>query len=215
MQVRSSLKASPDLTPGEAAQAPASAETQAFLTANNLQAVEVQLSQPVADISLSRHATNLPDHRTDSNLATAPHVTADASASAQQRESAEPKQAAFVTSAQSASCGFPPFQPLTGEALPLQSTAKASAARTPGADPTRFALSVTLPHMSQEAMMPGATCEQPLQPAEPLQVQMHVMPAFSSDMLTFNAVVLPYIPYANCSAYSCVWSVLKGKVFVS
>lgn len=50
MQVGSSLKASPDLTPSEAAQAPASADTQAFLTANNLQAFEVQLSQPVADL---------------------------------------------------------------------------------------------------------------------------------------------------------------------
>ena len=209
MQVQSSQKAGQAETHGGADRLPAFTEGQACATADRLQAGEVQLSQPMAVTSLTRNASELPDHQPDSNLTVDAHVSTDATASAQQLESVEPKQAACVTPAELDVGGLPASHPLTDNVLPLQSTAGASAASTPDVDPPRFVLSASPPHVSQEAMVPGATCEPTIKPAEPPQVQLRVMPFLLSHAYLQSCSSAVHT-HPTCSAYPMCGAAKQG-----
>lgn len=181
MQVECPRKKSPDLTVGESAQAPASAEPQVLVTAAKSTDFDQLLLQAHSALSPSKETQNtssLTGNRQDCSPHTDPQAAGDACNDnmAQQRECAEPRQATFVVSAKSASQTPLSQQSLLGEALPSQSAVEVNMAGTACAEPFKQAQAASLLHTSQGALVTADTLKQTLQREVLLQVWMLLGP---------------------------------------
>ena len=177
MQAGSSHKASPHLTPGDSAQAHASAETSAITTASQSPIVQKQLPQAPANISLSegvQHESHLLDDQNDSSPAVKSRAAAGAcNSDLPQQDPAEPAQAGSVVSAGSAREDLLAALAWIDQALSSQTRAQEIVTNPTCLEAIKLVQPASSPPVLQED-----TCVQPPQPAEPPQVCL-LAPAFT------------------------------------